>query len=132
MNVLDEKKRKNLGKIRKLKEGDPEDMTVILLREVLLEMEVNFKASDSKEKFIERVLTERSKANRANNASQQKNNRRRAHSRSNINIIRFVLYNFNNFKILHVLRFHSEYNKTSSRAQHQCGSAHEYILCLLY
>ena len=41
MNVLDEKKRKNLGKIRKLKEGDPDDMTVILLREVLLEMGLN-------------------------------------------------------------------------------------------
>ena len=40
-------------------------MTVILLREVLLEMGVNLKASDSKEKLVERVLTERSKANTA-------------------------------------------------------------------
>ena len=62
-------KEEKLEKIRKLKEGDP--MTVILLRKVLLEMEVNFKASDSKKKLVERVLTERSKANRANNASRE-------------------------------------------------------------
>ena len=35
--------------------GDPKDMTVILLREVLLEMGVNLKASDSKKKLVERV-----------------------------------------------------------------------------
>ena len=64
-------KEEKLDKIRKLKEGDPKDMTVILLREVLLEMGVNFKASDSKEKLVERVLTERSKANRANNVSRE-------------------------------------------------------------
>ena len=64
-------KEEKLEKIRKLKEGDPKDMTVILLREVLLEMGVNFKASDSTKKLVERVLTERSKANRANNASRE-------------------------------------------------------------
>ena len=64
-------KEEKLEKIRKLKEGDPKDMTVFLLREVLLEMGVNFKASDSKKKLVERVLTERSKANRANNASRE-------------------------------------------------------------
>ena len=68
--VRREKEEKH-DKIRKLKEGDPKDMTVISLREVLLEMGVNFKASDSKEKLVERVLTERSKANRANNVSRE-------------------------------------------------------------
>ena len=43
-------KEEKLEKIRKLKEGDPKDMTVILLREVPLEMGVNFKASDCKKK----------------------------------------------------------------------------------
>ena len=46
-------------------------MTVILLREVPLEIGVNFKASDSKKKLVERVLTERSKTNTANNASRE-------------------------------------------------------------
>ena len=64
-------KEEKLEKIRKLKEGDPKQMTVILLREVLLEMGVNFKGSDSKKKLVERVLTERSKTNRANNASRE-------------------------------------------------------------
>lgn len=126
-------KEEKLEKIRKLKKGDPKDMTVILLREVRLEMGVNFKASDSKEKLVERVLTERSKANRANNASREHTTDAEPHSRSNINVIRFILYIFNNFKMLHVLRFHSGYSKTSSRAQHQCGNAQEQnILCLLY
>ena len=66
-----EEKLEDLEKIRRLKEGNPKDMTIILLREVLLEMGVNFKASDSKKKLVERVLTERSKANRANNASRE-------------------------------------------------------------
>ena len=64
-------KEEKLEKIRKLKEGNQKDMTVILLREVLFEMGVNFKASDSKKKLVERVLTERSNANRANNVSRE-------------------------------------------------------------
>ena len=42
-------------KIAKLKAGDPKDMTVILLREVLMEMGVSFKSSESKAKLIEKV-----------------------------------------------------------------------------
>ena len=122
-----------LEKIRKLKEGNPKDMTVISLREVLLEMGVNFKASDFQKKLVERVLTERSNANRANNASREHTTdaeliQDQASTSSNSSSTSLTT-----LKILHVLRFHSGYPKTSSRAQHQCGSAQEqYILCLLY
>ena len=40
----------------KLKAGDPKDMSVILLREVLMEMGVSFKSSESKAKLIEKVI----------------------------------------------------------------------------
>ena len=46
-------------KIAKLKAGDPKDMTVILLREVLMEMGVSFKSSESKAKLIEKVTQAR-------------------------------------------------------------------------
>ena len=42
-------------KIQQLKAGDPKDTTVILLREVLLEMGLSFKSSDSKQKLIEKA-----------------------------------------------------------------------------
>lgn len=50
-------------KIQQLKAGDPKDMTVILLREVLLEMGLSFKSSDSKQKLIEKVTLARSSLN---------------------------------------------------------------------
>ena len=42
-------------KIAKIKAGDPKDMTVILLREVLMEIGVSFKSSESKANLIEKV-----------------------------------------------------------------------------
>ena len=54
--------------VRREKEEKLEDLEKIRR---LKEMGVNFKASDSKKKLVERVLTERSKANRANNASRE-------------------------------------------------------------
>lgn len=48
-----------LEKISKLKAGDPKDMSVILLREVLMEMGVSFKSNDNKAKLIEKVLQAR-------------------------------------------------------------------------
>lgn len=50
-------------KIQQLKAGDPKDMTVILLREVLLEMGLSFKSSDSKQKLIDKVTHARSSLN---------------------------------------------------------------------
>ena len=50
-------------KIKQLKSGDPKDMTGILLREVLLEMGVSFKSSDSKQKLIDKVTHARSSLN---------------------------------------------------------------------
>ena len=50
-------------KIQQLKAGDPKDMTVILLREVLLEMGLLFKSSDSKQKLIEKATLARSSLN---------------------------------------------------------------------
>ena len=122
-----------LEKIRKLKEGNPKDMTVILLGEVLLEMGVNFKASDSKKRLVERVLTERSNATRANNASREHTTDAELIQDQASTSSDSSSTSLTTLKILHVLRFHSGYPKTSSRAQHQCGSAQEQcILCLLY
>ena len=42
-----QEKEEKLKKVRKLRVGDPKYMTVVLLREVLLEVGVIFKASDS-------------------------------------------------------------------------------------
>ena len=50
-------------KIAKIKAGDPKDMTVILLREVLMEMGVSFKSSESKAKLIEKVTQARQMQN---------------------------------------------------------------------
>ena len=47
---------KSKKKIAKLKAGDPKDMSVILLCEVLMEMGVSFKSSESKAKLIEKVI----------------------------------------------------------------------------
>ena len=49
-----EKKEKH-EEIAKIKAGDPKDMTVILLREVLMEIGVSFKSSESKANLIEKV-----------------------------------------------------------------------------
>ena len=49
-----EKKEKH-EEIAKVKAGDPKDMTVILLREVLMEIGVSFKSSESKANLIEKV-----------------------------------------------------------------------------
>ena len=58
---LEEKEKQE--KIKQLKAGDPKDMTVILLREVLLEMGIPFKSSDTKTKLIEKVVEARSTLN---------------------------------------------------------------------
>ena len=50
-------------KIAKIKAGDPKDMTVILLREVLMEMGVSFKSSESKANLIEKVTQARQMQN---------------------------------------------------------------------
>ena len=42
-------------KIAKIRAGDPKNMTVILLREVLIEMGVSSKSSESKANLIEKV-----------------------------------------------------------------------------
>ena len=45
-----QEKEEKLQKVRKPRVGDPKYMTVVLFREVLLEVGVNFKASDSQKK----------------------------------------------------------------------------------
>ena len=50
-------------KIAKIKAGDPKDMTVILLRKVLMEMGVSFKSSESKANLIEKVTQARQMQN---------------------------------------------------------------------
>ena len=50
-------------KIAKIKAGDPKDMTVILLREVLMEIGVSFKSSESKANLIEKVTQARQMQN---------------------------------------------------------------------
>lgn len=66
---VDKKVKKSLTGIKKLKEGDPNDMIVTLLREMLIEMEATFKASNSKKKLVEKVIKERSRANCTSTAS---------------------------------------------------------------
>ena len=51
--------REKQEKIAKLKAGDPKDMSVVLLREVLIEMGVSFKSSESNAKLIEKVIQAR-------------------------------------------------------------------------
>ena len=51
-----QEQREKQEKIAKLNAGDPKDMSVILLREVLMEMGVSFKSSESKAKLIEKVI----------------------------------------------------------------------------
>ena len=58
-----QKEKEKQEKIQQLKAGDSKDMTVILLREVLLEMGLLFKSSDSKQKLIEKVTLARSSLN---------------------------------------------------------------------
>ena len=50
-------------KIAKIKAGDPKDMTVILKREVLMEMGVSFKSSESKANLIEKATQARQMQN---------------------------------------------------------------------
>lgn len=53
---MQSRNREKQEKITKLKAGDPKDMSVIPLREVVMEMSVSFKSSESKAKLIEKVI----------------------------------------------------------------------------
>ena len=61
--MLSRRRKKSKKKIAKIKAGDPKDMTVILLREVLMEMGVSFKSSESKPNLIEKVTQARQMQN---------------------------------------------------------------------
>ena len=61
--MLSRRRKKSTRKTAKIKAGDPKDMTVILLREVLMEMGMSFKSSQSKANLIEKVTQARQMQN---------------------------------------------------------------------
>ena len=59
-----------LKRLDQLKQGRPEEMTVIILRDVLKEMEVPFKLSDKKAVLVSKLKEVRAKDNPLLNCSQ--------------------------------------------------------------
>ena len=59
-----------LKKLDELKQGRPEEMTVVILRDVLKEVEVPFKLSDKKDVLVSKLKEARAKDNPSLNCSQ--------------------------------------------------------------
>ena len=52
----EQEKKETQEKIAQIKAGDPKEMSVALLREVLMEIDASFKSNDKKAKLIEKVI----------------------------------------------------------------------------